>query len=93
MAARRADFPDAFVGLLPAGLEELEELELDAPGGILGLRHRLELRRARQVQRVHDFAVDVELELFDRRIAHAHRDGTAVPGPPGPLVLGHAPLA
>ncbi len=89
MLAAAARFPDAFVRLLPDRLEMLEHLALHVPGGLV----RLQAADARQMQRVHHFAVDVELELADRVVADAHGLRALVARQPVDLQLRQAPLA
>ena len=89
MAARPANFPDAFIRLLPVRLQELEQGDLYSPG----CRLRFQAGGSRQMQRVHDFAVDIELELLRCRVAHAHRSRAAIAGQPAHLVFIETPLA
>ena len=81
MAARPANFPDAFIRLLPVRLQEVEQSDLYSPG----CRLRFQASGSRQVQRVHDFAVDIELELLRCRVAHSHRNRAAIAGQPADL--------
>ena len=76
VAPRPAYLPDAFVRLLPFRFEEPEQSHLYPPCR----RFRFQAGVARDVQRIHHFAVDVELELARRRVADAHRPGVGVPG-------------
>src|SRR6185369_13637622 len=59
MPARASDFPDALIGLRPRLLEMSEQRLLEIPGIGIGL----DACASRDVQRVHDFAVDIELQL------------------------------
>jgi hypothetical protein len=65
LAARPAYFPDTFIRLLPVRLQELEQRHLYFPC----CRLRVQASGSRQVQRIHDFAVHIELELFRRGVA------------------------
>src|SRR5690606_7406131 len=58
-ARRPANLPDAVVGFAPGLLEGDEQRTLQSPG----LVERTELGFSRRAQRVHQFAVDVELAL------------------------------
>src|SRR5581483_11808016 len=69
VSALAADLPDPLVGHAPRLLEVLEERELDPPR----VRVELEPVHARLIEAVEHLAVDVELELFARRVADAHR--------------------
>ena len=75
VALRSAHLPDAFVRLAPDAFHELEDHLLERPG----ISVRLQPGVARHVERVEDFAVDVQLELVDRGVADAHGLGVLVP--------------
>jgi hypothetical protein len=64
-----ADLPDALVRLAPVRLEELEQRLLQVPGRLVALQADVPAH----VQRIHDLAVDVELELVDGRVADPDR--------------------
>ena len=89
VALRSAHLPDAFVRLAPGTFHELEDHFLERPGRSV----RLEPGVARDVQRVEDLAVDVQLELVDRGVADAHRPGVLVPWQPVERQLRKPPLA
>src|SRR6185369_7009170 len=74
VAPRPAHFPQSLIGVLPAGLEVLQEGALQVPRGILA-RDSLP---ARLVQRIQDLAVHVELQLARSGIAYAHRRGAFI---------------
>src|SRR4029077_13227775 len=82
MAPRPAHFPEALVGLAPDLFQVLEQRALHVPGGLVGGDAEL----ARLVERIHQLAVDVELQLRRRGIADAQRrralPAAAFPTPP-----------
>src|SRR5690348_2880640 len=81
MLRRAARFPDPLIRLLPDLLELFHQRALEGPGlGALG-----NVAEARLVKRVHDFTVDVELELLVRRVADADRFGIFVAWEPRDL--------
>lgn len=84
-----AHFPDAFVGSIPDRVEVLQHRALDRPCGFVGLQ----AADAREVQRVHHFAIDVDLQLVDRAVADAHRRRALVARQPRDFPLGQAALA
>ncbi len=84
-----ADLPQPLVRALPVRGEEVEQRQLDRPGEVvLG-----DAGLARLVQGVEHFAVDVELELLGRRVAHPDRSRSLVTGQPIQFVLGQLTLA
>ena len=88
MTARSAHLPDAFVGVLPAALQEVHERELQSPF----------VRTFGQfapgvIQRVHHLAVDIELELTAGGVADPDRRRVLVSGQPVELQLGQSPFA
>ena len=88
VAPLAADLPDPLVGLLPGLLEEGEERELEPPRRRLGRQPAL----ARLQHRVHQLAVDVELELVRGGVADPHGRRALVAGQPRQLELGEPPL-
>gem|GEM_PF-5584553 len=83
------DFPDAVVQFAPALLQRLEQHVLQAPG----FGQRRQIRDAGGVERINEFAVDVELALPRRAIAPAHRLAAFVAGQPRNLQLGQPAIA
>ena len=69
VARTASHFPDALVGISPDFLEVRDQRALQRPGRLAGG----ETRAARDVKGVEHFAVDVELELFDRAVADSDR--------------------
>ena len=90
MAPGPADLPDPVVGLAPAGLEEVHQRSCSSHAGFVG---GLDGPLRRLVERGHDLAVDVELELAGSRVADPHRCGLLVAGQPVDLPLVQPPLA
>ena len=68
MAARTTHLPQPLVGVRPGPLERVEQMDLQAPGPFV----RREAGLPGLVQRVHDLAIHVELQLADGGIARAH---------------------
>src|SRR5579862_1043657 len=66
--ARTAHFPDSFIRILPSRFEEIHQPSLQAPGVII----TFELVLTCDVQRVDNFAIDVELKLLMRGVAYTH---------------------
>jgi hypothetical protein len=75
VTARPAHLPDAVVGLAPDPGEMVHEYLLHPPGFCVGL----ELVLAHHVHRVHELAVDVELQLLVGGVADAHGGAAMVP--------------
>src|SRR5580698_6271305 len=88
MPARSTHLPDAFVGFEPMLLDEVHQYENHIPYVLAGF----DSIAARDVKGVHDFAIDVELELIMRGIADAHRAAVLVARQPRRLELGQATL-
>src|SRR6185295_4464038 len=84
-----ADLPDPLVWLEPDGLEERHHRAQYPPRLLL----YAEPEARRDVHRVHDLPVDVELALGVRRVADPHGAGSLVAGEPADLELGEPPLA
>ena len=74
-----ADFPDAVIRLFPVRLEKIDQHTLDAPRIFVGSK----TGDPCELQRIDDFAVDIELRLPGRGIANANRPRTFVTGEPG----------
>ena len=89
VAARTADLPDSFVGIVPVDGKVVEHGTLQLPGAFT----RRQPRSACQVQRVHHLAIHVELELHRRGVAGAHRRCAAVAGKPAEFDLLQTALA
>ena len=87
--SRTADLPDPLVRLLPRGFQEVDQQPLQRPR----LRIRLNSRAKGHVQRVHDFAVDVELQLIDRGVPDADRPRPLVSGQPVERELRQPPFS
>ena len=84
-----ADFPNAFVRLLPDGLEVFEHIALDVPCGVL----RGKPIYAPLEQGVQNLPIDVELQLSGGGVADAHGLGSLIPGKPRYLPFVETPLA
>src|ERR1700689_3680831 len=89
MAARPTYLPKPFVGAFPMRLEKFEQYEQEAPN----CRIRLQTGSARQMQGIHDLAIDIELELSGCGIDDVHRRSALVSGKPGNFILIEAPHA
>ena len=89
MAAAAPDLPDALVRLPPVGLQDIHDAALHLPDRFL-VRQALPCRLVEQVE---DLAVDVQLELPRRVVAHANGERVLVAGEPVELELGQAALA
>ena len=74
LPGRPADFPQSLIGDLPVRLQKLEQSDLDFPG--LGLRRQT--GGPREMQGIHDFAVDIQLELLRCGVPDSHRGGFLV---------------
>src|SRR2546422_8597192 len=70
-----AHLPDAFIGLFPDGLQMVHQRLLQRPARLVPAQ----ANASRNVQRVHQLAVDVELELERGRVADAHGTRALVP--------------
>src|SRR6516225_9370443 len=66
VARAASHFPDALVRVSPDFLQVGHERAFQRPGRVAGG----ETRAARDVKGVEHFAIDIELELFDRSIAY-----------------------
>src|SRR5438128_8692970 len=84
-----AYLPDPLVGFLPRVLEETEQAPLQRPC-LLG---DLQVANAGLVQSVEHLTVDVQLELFARRVADADGPRSLVTGEPVERDLRQPPLA
>lgn len=89
MTAWTADFPDAFVGLIPTTLERLANRALERPARTFG-RDALS---PRLVERVEHLAVNVELQLRERGVPDPHRSRVLVSGQPVDRPLVEATIA
>ena len=89
MLPAAAHLPQAFVGLVPDLGQVHQEFALYRPAGII----RTETALPRLVQRVHDLAENIELELHVRRVADAHRLRILVSRQPRDLPFGQPPFA
>ena len=69
MPAWPAHLPDPLIGLFPGPLQVIEQGALHPPGILIGFQSHL----PRQVQRIHDFAKHIQLELPVGRVADPHR--------------------
>src|SRR5687768_11881688 len=67
--ARATDFPDSLVWLVPMLFDEIDEMPLQVPG----IRARSNADAAREMHRVHDFTIHIELKLTRGGVADAHR--------------------
>src|SRR5713101_7064943 len=74
LARRAANLPDALVRLLPDRLQIFEQLLLQRPGKAAAF----EPVAVTGVERVHQLAINVELQLFVRGIADPHRSAVAI---------------
>src|SRR5216683_1461947 len=68
MLARSAYLPDSFVRLFPSGFEKINQLLLQSPRIFVFMDTGI----ARDVKRVHYFAVNVQLKLLMGRVANTH---------------------
>ena len=88
VATGSPDLPNTVVRFTPAGLQERQQRPLQLPGRfavwVAGL-HRL-------VERGHDFAIDVQLELAGRRVADPYRARALVAREPVDLPFVEAAL-
>src|SRR5665647_1636158 len=84
-----ADLPDAVVDVVPVLLDETHERPLQRPReGILG-----DAGLPGLVERDHDLADHIPLELIDRGVAHPYRRSALVAGQRVQLAFGQVPLA
>src|ERR1700720_1653326 len=81
--------PDAFIGSAPDGFEMREQRALKLPRG----REVLETAEPRMMERVHHFAVNIELQLVGGSVADAHRFRVLVSAEPRHLALGQPSFA
>ena len=89
LLARAPDFPDAIIRLLPDLLQVPQRLALHVPA-----RARIrEAAAARQMQCIHHFAPDIQLQLSGGGIADAHRRRTLIAGKPRHFPFGQPSLA
>src|SRR5271155_5636541 len=89
VARAASHFPDARVRLSPDFLEVRDQRALQRPGRLAGG----ETRAARDVKGVEHFAIDVELELFDRAVADSDRRRVFVARQPGNFIFLEPSLA
>ena len=89
MLAPAAHLPDALVTVGPDLFQMHEKFALQVPAGIVGA----EAAPTRLMQRVHNLAENVELQLVMRGIADTHRLRAFVARQPWHLPFGQPPLA
>src|ERR1700688_3800103 len=89
MPRRASYFPDALIRLGPDPLDVLEQRQLHGPARFAGGPSEV----SRLMQRIHALAEYVELQLFERGVADAHRDRAFVARQPRHLPFGKPPLA
>src|SRR6185312_12732867 len=89
LLAPAAYFPDSLVGIGPDRLEMVEQRALDPPSPLV----LAQAAESRLIERVHELAVDIELQLGVRRVADADGAGTLIAGQPRYLPLRQPPLA
>src|SRR6267154_300695 len=78
MLARSTHLPDTLVWLLPSGFEESHQLSLQSPRIFVFVQTGV----ARNIQGVHDLAIDVELELQMRGVANTYWPAALIAGKP-----------
>src|SRR5580704_10022005 len=88
MTRPAAHLPDPLIGLGPGLFQEFEQLELQVPGIGAGL----EPKALARVQRIHQLAVNIELELVGSRISDAYRPTAGVAREPVDFIFGQAAL-
>ena len=88
MLALAASFPNAVIGLVPYFGKMLQHGAFQCPTSFI----ELELRHARLVKGVDQFAIDVELQLRMRGVADPHRLRAFVAGQPTRLPFQQAAL-
>src|ERR1700722_20870576 len=89
VARAASHFPNAFVRFLPDFLEVGNERAFQRPGRFAGG----EACAARHGKGVEHFAIDIELELFDRAIADSDRSRPFVAGKPRNFIFLEPSLA
>src|SRR5271154_1701406 len=89
VARTASHFPDALVRLSPDFLEVRDERALQRPGCLAGGK----TGAAGDVKGVEHFAIDVELELFDRSVADSDRSRAFVAWQPGNFIFLEPSLA
>src|SRR5690348_3410827 len=89
MLAAAAHFPQTFIRLVPDARKMQKEFALHGPARLM----RTEPALPRLVQRVHDFAENIELKLVVGSIADTHRFRIFITGQPFHLPFCQAPLA
>lgn len=87
--ARPAGLPDAVIRFRPASRHMVGQRQLQIPPGLA----RAEAALARLLERVHQLAIDVELELLVRGIADPHRLRSEIAGQPVDVPFRQPPLA
>jgi hypothetical protein len=85
---RASHFPDPVIWLMPDLLEMTEQRAFDRPR----MSIRRNARSSRHVHRIEQLAADIQLQLFDSRIADADRPRCLVSGEPGDFELRETPL-
>ena len=88
VAATASHFPNSIVRLLPDLFQMFDQGLLLRPGRLDGSESVLSCL----VDRVHKFAVHIELKLYGSGVANAHRRGTFVAGEPRHLPFGELPF-
>ena len=89
MLAVAAPLPDAVIGLVPDFRQMLQYGAFQIPRSVI----ELQLGHPRLMKRVHQFAIDVELQLGMRGIADPNRLCTLIAGQPARLPFQQAALA
>ena len=88
MAARTANLPEPLIGARPGLFDEGDDLLLQATD----VRARFATAGSADVDGVHDFAVDIELELLVGGVANAHGAAVFVALEPGQLHFRQEPV-
>src|SRR5262249_58815544 len=89
MARLAAHLPDLLVGFAPRLFQMLHQRDLQRPAR----RRRVEAVLARLIERIHQLAVNVELELTVSIVTDAYRARPFVPRQPRQLPFGEPALA
>src|SRR5689334_8148032 len=89
MPTRTAHLPNSFVPLRPCPFDILGERALQPPGIVVGF----DAGAPGEMERVHDLAVNVELELVGCRVADSDGRGAFVAGQPVELELRQTTLS
>src|SRR5437588_11155313 len=88
VTARAADLPDAFVGLLPCGFQEIQKRSFNLPAGLLELHSHV----PGLIEKISHLTVDVQLELMVGGVADPHWLRLLVAGEPIDLFFRKPPL-